>query len=98
MANKVEAIKAGKFGVEVEMYNITRERAATVVANHFGTTFTVAYEGTCYRKWICKDAQGRKWVFMSDSSIHDANGGCEMVTPVLNYEDMEMLQEVIRVL
>lgn len=98
MANKVEAIKAGKFGVEVEMYNITRENAAKVVANFFGTAYTVAYEGSCYKKWICKDAQGRKWVFMSDSSIHDAHGGCEMVTPVLNYEDMELLQEVIRVL
>lgn len=95
---KIEAIKAGRFGVEVEMYNIARGVAAKVVAGFFGTTSSVEWRGGVYDKWICKDAQGRTWTFMRDSSIHDSMGGCEMVTPVLAYEDIETLQEVIRVL
>lgn len=95
-AKRIEAIKAGKFGVEIEMYNITREKAARIVAEFFGTN---GVEHRCsYDRWICKDEQGREWHFMSDSSIHDCHGGCEMVTPVLGYSDIEKLQEVMRLL
>ena len=96
--DRINSIKSGKFGVEVEMYDIRREYAARVVANFFGTTASVEWTGGTYDKWICRDAQGRKWEFMRDSSIVDGHGGCEMVTPVLEYNDIEMLQEVIRVL
>ena len=93
--SKIEAIKSGKFGVEVEMYDITRERAAIVLGNFFNTVSTVR-RGDTYSRWTVLDRQGRKWQFLSDSSIHDCHGGCELVTPVLGYEDMELLQEVIR--
>lgn len=96
-AERINAIKNGKFGVEIEMYNITREEAARVVAKYFETSYTVR-RGHGYSRWVCEDAQGRTWNFMSDSSIHDCNGGCEMVTPVLAYNEIEMLQEVIRIL
>lgn len=91
-----ESIKTGKFGVEIEMYNITREYAARVVAKYFGRLYTVEHSGGFYDKWICYDRDGRTWTFMSDSSIHDCNGGCEMVTPILGYDDIEDLQEVVR--
>lgn len=92
---KVAAIKTGKFGVEVEMYNITRERAARVLGEMWNTQHTVR-RGDGYSRWIVDDRQGRKWQFLSDSSIHDNYGGCELVTPVLGYDDIELLQEVIR--
>lgn len=94
---KIKAIKSGKFGVEIEMYGITRRDAARVVAKFFGTEHTVR-EGVGYHRWLCDDTQGRTWNFMSDSSIHDSFGGCEMVTPVMSYEELETLQEVVRVL
>lgn len=95
---RINAIKAGKFGVEIEMYNITREYAARLVASYFGTMDTVCHDGGFYDKWTCRDAQGRKYTFMSDSSIEDSNRGCEMVTPILGYADIEELQEVVRIL
>lgn len=96
---RINAIKTGKFGVEVEMYNITRRQAAYVIANLFGTGFSVCHDGGVYDKYTFKDAQGRKWTMMSDSSIRDIpERRCEMVTPVLGYEDIEELQEVIRAL
>lgn len=96
--NKIKAIKAGKFGVEIEMYAISREKAARLVAEYFGTQRTVR-RGVGYSRWVCEDTKGRTWNFMSDSSIHDmGNGGCEMVTPVLGYDEIETLQEVVRIL
>lgn len=95
---KTMEIMTGKFGVEIEMYNITREYAARLVASYFGTMNTVCHDGGFYDKWICRDAQGRKYTFMSDASIQDINRGCEMVTPILGYSDIEDLQELVRLL
>ena len=34
---KIEAIKQGTIGVEIEMNNISRKEAAKIAAEHFGT-------------------------------------------------------------
>lgn len=100
---KIAAIKTWRFGVEVEMACIRRERAAKYLAEFWHTETTVGYGGS-YGRWWCEDNQGRKWQFLSDSSIQDGNGcqddygGCELVTPILEYKDIEMLQDVIRLL
>lgn len=92
-------MKAQTFGCEVEMNSISREDAARAVAKYFGTEHTVEYEGGVYRTWRCCDRQGRRWKFERDVSIDGPEAEkCEMVTPVLHYEDMEDLQEVVRVL
>ena len=45
------------------------------------------------------DAQGREWKFQRDVSIAGPDSEkCELVTPILRYEDIETLQELIRVL
>lgn len=47
--------------------------------------------------WSAWDEQGREWKFQKDVSIAgDDAHKCEMVTPILKYEDMETLQELIR--
>lgn len=93
----LEAMKSQTIGVEVEMNNITRDRAASVAADLFGTADTVRYEGSVYKTWSCLDAQGRKWKFMRDASIRGVDEEkCELVTPILRYEDIELLQELIR--
>ena len=87
------------FGVEIETVGMQREQACRLVAAMFGTSNTVYYEGTGYDTWTCKDKQGRKWKFMRDGSLNTVNGvgsGCEIVTPVLKYKDIEMLQQVAR--
>ena len=89
-ARQIEALKSQTFGVEVEGNNITRQKAARVAAEFFGTE---RYENTAYRNgymtWSAWDGQGREWKFQKDVSIAgDDAHKCEMVTPILKYEDM----------
>ena len=96
---QIEAMKEQTIGVEVEMYNITREAAAKTAAEFFGTYRFKNTEGrNGYRTWSAWDTQGREWKFQRDSSIRartDAES-CELVTPILTYDDIETLQELIR--
>lgn len=98
-------MKTQKFGVEIELTGIKRSDAAQVVADYYGTS--KEYLGTYYEKWGAKDRQGRTWVMMSDSSIRtelkngtqvDGEYSCELVTPILGWDDIEDLQEIIRML
>ena len=97
-AKQIENMKEQTIGVEVEMNSITREHAARIAAEHFGTG---RYEDTArrnrYHAWSAWDAQGREWKFESDSSIHGPlSQRCEMVTPILTYDDIPELQELVR--
>lgn len=95
---QINGMKAQTFGVEVEGNHITRENAARVAAAFFGTGH---YEDTAYRNgyrtWSAWDAEGREWKFQRDVSIHGPDDEkCELVTPILTYDDMETLQELLR--
>ena len=99
MKNMEEA-KKQTIGVEVEMNNITRQKAAKLAAEFFATG---RYEDTArrngYSTWSAWDEQGREWKFQKDVSIAGPDAEkCEMVTPILTYTDMETLQELIRIL
>lgn len=97
--NKIANMKSQTIGVEVEMNSITREKAAKKVAEFFGTRAWDAAREYGYYSWACKDAQGRVWKFQKDVSIAGPDSEkCEMVTPVLNYADIETLQEIVRIL
>ena len=96
--NQVAEMKKQTIGVEVEMNSITREKAARVAAEFFGTG---RYRDTSYRNgyyaWSAWDESGREWKFQRDSSIAGPEDEkCEMVTPILTYADMETLQELVR--
>ena len=98
VARQIEEMKKQTIGVEVEMNNITREKAARVAARYFGTH---RYENTAgrngYSTWSAWDAQSREWKFQKDVSIAGPDSEkCEMVTPILTYSDIETLQELIR--
>lgn len=95
---QIEEMKKQTIGVEVEMNNIARDKAASIAAKFFGTG---RYEDTArrngYSTWSAWDADGREWKFQKDVSIAGAdNEKCEMVTPILTYSDIELLQELIR--
>lgn len=99
-AIQIAEMKKQTIGVEVEMNSITREKAAKVAAEFFGTEH---YQNTArrngYSTWSAWDAQGREWKFQKDVSIHGVDEEkCEMVTPILTYDDIPQLQEVIRIL
>lgn len=99
-------MRTQRFGIEIEMTGITREKAAEVIAAYFGTESF--YIGTYYETYGAKDRQGRTWKATYDSSIIaqkkergrtvGANDTykCEIVSPILTYEDLPDLQEVVR--
>ena len=97
-ARQIAEMKKQTIGVEVEMNNITRDKAAKIAAKFFGTG---RYENTAgrngYYTWSAWDEQGREWKFQKDVSIAGCDSEkCELVTPILTYEDIETLQELIR--
>ena len=99
-------MKTQKFGIEIELTGITRKKAADVIAEYFGTE--KFYIGTYYQTYGAKDRKGRTWKATFDSSIiaQRKKGGrrehaseeykCEIVSPILEYEDLEDLQEIVR--
>lgn len=101
-----ECMKTQKFGIEIEMTGITRKKAAQIIAEFFGTSSR--YLGGCYDSYEATDRKGRQWKCMSDASItcQKQARGCkvsagreystEVVSPILMYEDIEDLQEVVR--
>lgn len=95
---QISEMKKQTIGVEVEMNNITRENAARLAADFFGThrfSNTAGRNGYC--TWSAWDADGREWKFQKDVSIAGPDSEkCEMVTPILTYADMETLQELVR--
>lgn len=95
---QIAKMKKQTIGVEIEMNNITREKAASVAAKFFGTGHyenTAARNGYC--TWTAWDTEGREWKFQKDVSIAGNDSEkCEMVTPILYYKDIEMLQELVR--
>ena len=97
-ARQIAEMKNQTIGVEVEMNNIKRSRAAKIAADFFGTG---RYENTAdrngYYTWSAWDGEGREWKFQRDVSISGPDDEkCEMVTPILRYEDIETLQELCR--
>ena len=98
-------LKNQLFGVEVEMTGITREKASAIVAEVLGTTASRP-DHSCYETRIIADQAARKWKIMRDSSItairNDGSNASideykvEFVTPPLKYDDIELLQSIIR--
>lgn len=72
----------------------------------FDTSYN--HYGGSYDRYNVKDAKGRNWKIVYDSSIHKVNHdrcpttsqkyAVEVISPILEYEDIPKLQEVVRVL
>ena len=102
-------MKTQHFGIEIEMTGITRSKAASLMATFFGTG-SKYHAGGAYDTYIAEDEQGRKWKAMNDSSLIPEKkvGGrtmnastkyrTEVVSPILSYDDIPKLQELIRTL
>ena len=87
---QINRMKEQTIGVEVEMNNITRKASAKLAAEFFGTNrseYTAHRNG--YETYSAWDAQGREWKFQRDCSISGPDSEkCELVTPILHYEDI----------
>lgn len=101
-------MRTQNFGIEIEMTGITRKEAAAVVADYF--TSQVEHRGGTYDEYRVPDAKARARKLISDASIRtmkksqgklssaDKAYSVELVSPILTYEDIERLQELIRTL
>lgn len=91
-------MKLQTIGVEIEMCGITRENAAKLAAEFFGTgryEYTAIRNG--YYTWSAWDTDGREWKFSRDVSIIAPDPEqTELVTPILVYSDIPILQELVR--
>ncbi len=96
-------MRTQRFGIEIEMTGITRQKAAEVIAGYFDTYST--HVGGVYDPYTVRDSDGRMWKVVSDSSIHcetrrgstnNKDYAVEFVSPICKYEDIETIQEIIR--
>lgn len=99
-------MKEQRFGIEIEMTGLSRQKAAQVLTTHFGRP--VNQDGGYYGEYSVLDSQERKWKVMSDGSIDcqkkegrrivsaDNTYSVELVSPICRYEDIETIQEIVR--
>ncbi len=103
MPDKFEGIRTQLFGVEIEMTGLTREEAAYIAADVLDGTVTC--RNSRKPSYHVRDVQGRRWKFVYDGSIKRKHSdgrsasqdyAVEMVTPILKYDDIPVLQEIVR--
>ena len=98
-------MKTQNWGIEIEMTGITRATAAKVIAGCFHTTAT--HVGGGYDTYTIRDPEDRTWKIVRDSSIECVNRqgerasqlySVEFVSPICQYDDIEVLQNLVRAL
>lgn len=92
----VASLRDIRFGVEIEFTSASRDRVAEAVAFEVGST--TRYAGGYYEKLEVVMADGRKWTVMTDASVNGShsNRGGELVSPILTYSDLDLLQRIVR--
>jgi hypothetical protein len=83
-------MKEQSFGVEIETESLGREGAVTVLSQVLGGEPE-------YSPWFkVRDDQGRDWKVVRDGSL--GSKGAEIVTPILNYSDIDTVSKIVRAL
>ena len=106
MSNLIEnsvQMKGQTFGVEIEMSRMSQEKCAKLVQalinEKRGTNYMPVHNGRHLNDWNVfddKNGETRKWKVYSDASL--CGTSCELVTPICKYDDIELIQEIIRML
>lgn len=84
-------LKTLKFGIEIEVVGLTKQAIAAAVAT--GTGGQVG--GSHYEPHVL-DTQMRTWKIVHDGSLSHGDRSGEIVSPILTYEDIDVLQSVVR--
>ena len=83
-------MKTLRFGIEIETVGASRASLAQAIHSVVGGALDT---------WDAKvtDRSGRIWRVVADGSLRSENGNCgEIVSPILTYDDIEELQQIIR--
>ena len=88
-------MKSQRFGIEVEMTGLTRQKAAEVIAAAINGRYS--YVGGSYRAYKVTDTFNRKWKIVNDSSITTSgyDEAVELVSPILYYDKMKTLGKIL---
>ena len=90
-------MKTLRFGIEIETVGQTRHRVAQAIQGVVGGTIEHVGAPGCYDPYDVVAPDGRRWRVMADSSLSASfNRQAEVVSPILRYEDIESLQQVVR--
>jgi hypothetical protein len=82
------AMKALRFGIEIETVGLRRELLARAIHSVVGGS--VSWNGTSVT-----EPNGRTWNVERDGSLSGDDNG-EIVSPILTYDDLPLLQDVVR--
>lgn len=84
-----------RFGIEIETLAASRRTVGEAIHSVVGGT--IRDDGsTFYDSAMVTAPDGRVWKVVHDGSLRGQGVGCEIVSPVLGYADIETLQEVVR--
>lgn len=87
-------IQEQTFGFEMEFYGLTRIKAISIVKRVIGGG---TISSTSYSGYAVRGLDGRVWKVIRDGSVYATRGeACEFVTPICTYEDLELVQAIIR--
>jgi len=86
------------FGIEIETIGRQRGEVARAIGEVVGGTAAYIGNSISYDPWEVKDARGRVWKVVADSSLNSVprHLQAEIVSPVLAYDDLPQLQEMVR--
>ncbi|TQF09172.1 VrlE [Myxococcus llanfairpwllgwyngyllgogerychwyrndrobwllllantysiliogogogochensis] len=84
-------MKTLRFGIEIETVGASRQKLAHAIQGAVGGRVSGDYQG-----WQVTDSQGRTWKVVPDGSLSGGEYSGEIVSPILTYQDMEALQQVVR--
>jgi hypothetical protein len=86
-----------RFGIEIETIGQTREVVARAIQSVVGGEVRHVGMPAVYDPWKVIDRRGRTWQVVADSSLNARREyQAEIVSPILHYEDIAELQEVVR--
>ncbi|TQF11038.1 VrlE [Myxococcus llanfairpwllgwyngyllgogerychwyrndrobwllllantysiliogogogochensis] len=84
-------MKTLRFGIEIETVGASRQKLAHAIQGAVGGRVSGDYQG-----WQVTDSQGRTWKVVPDGSLSGGEYSGEIVSPILTYQDLEALQQVVR--
>ena len=95
--NKGEKMKTLRFGIEIETIGQTLNTVAQAIKSITGGYVRRIGSSSVYDPYEVIANDGRTWKVMADSSLSASRDlQAEIVSPILRYDDIETLQEIIR--
>jgi hypothetical protein len=91
MRTMTATMKTLRFGIEIETVGLSKELLARAIQSVVGGTVS-GWGGD----WSVTDARGRTWKVESDASLSSHSNSGEIVSPILAYEDLDVLHAVVR--